>query len=279
MIRFTKLLTQLIFCSSNKDKIKIITNYFNYVDNVEAGYTVAALTNNLKFDNVKASNVKEIIKKYVDSTLFDLSYDYVGDIADTISLIWKQKQFNNNGDETIYEVVVSLSDKKIDLEKYIVNFLNRNDVDVRWAFIKLLLGGYRVGVSTNFIKNTLAIYGNKKISEIENIWNGLVPPYIDLIKWLKNVGEYPRIKISETFHSMMLANSFDLKKHSEKINNEDYTAEYKWDGIRIQISCKDNITKVFSRNGDEITHSFPEINIKSKKIISTRWRAFSWQRI
>ena len=61
--------------------------------------------------------------------------------------------------------------------------------------------------------------------------------------WLKGEGEYPKVNISQTFHSLMLAHSININKDLEKINNNEYIAEYKWDGIRVQISISNNITK------------------------------------
>lgn len=267
MIKFSTLLKQLIYCSSNKEKTKVILDYFKNVDIIEAGYTIAALTNNLKFKNIKANKVKQIIKNRVDSKLFDLSYDYVGDLADTISLIWDGKDKSLNKKLSLIQVINILNSKDLDIEKFIVDYLNRNTVDERWAFIKLLLGGFRVGVSTSFIKNTLAVYGSKNIDEIEKIWNGLVPPYIDLLKWLNGKGPYPKINLNETFHTMMLASSFDIKRDFNKVNSENYIAEYKWDGIRIQISCENNITKLYSRMGENISNSFPEILINSRDLM------------
>ena len=267
MIKFSKLLTLLIFCSSTKEKTRILINYLNKVDTYTAGYTIAALTNNLKFKKVKSNYVREIVKKKIDKVLFALSYDYVGDTADTISLIWEKKSHTNFSNKSIRQIIEDLNNDNIDIEKYIINFLDSNELNERWAFIKLLLGGYRIGVSANFIKNTLAIFGNKKKDEIENIWNGLKPPYLNLIRWLKNEADYPQVNISETFHSMMLANSINLEKDQAKINPKDYSAEYKWDGIRVQISSKNGKTRIFSRSGDDISFSFPEITLDSKKLI------------
>ena len=66
---------------------------------------------------------------------------------------------------------------------------------------------------------------------------------------------------------MMLANSINLEKDQAKINPKDYSAEYKWDGIRVQISSKNGETRIFSRSGDDISFSFPEITLDSKKLI------------
>ena len=266
MIKFSKLLKQLIFSSSNKEKTKLIIDYFNNVSILEAGYTIAALTNNLKFKNIKAGSVKHLIKSKVDSTLFDLSYEYVGDLADTISLIWNRPEGVPNKNYSLLEIINNLNSKNINIEKFIIDFLNNNKVDARWAFIKLLLGGFRVGVSVNFIKNTLAEYGNKNKDEIERIWNGIKPPYLDLLKWLKGNGSYPKIKLSETFHTMMLASSFNPNKDANKMNSDDYIVENKWDGIRVQILCENKSTKLFSRTGENISNSFPEVLINSKRL-------------
>ena len=115
MIKFSTLLKQLIYCSSNKEKTKVILDYFQNVDIIEAGYTIAALTNNLKFKNIKANKVKQIIKNRVDSTLFDLSYDYVGDLADTVSLIWDGKDKSLNKKLSLIEVINSLNSKDLDI--------------------------------------------------------------------------------------------------------------------------------------------------------------------
>ena len=267
LIKFSILLKQLIFCTSNKEKTKVIKDYLNTVSIEEAGYTIAALTNNLKFKNIKANKVKQIIKSKVDSNLFDLSYDYVGDLADTISLIWNRNRKTLNKKNSFLEIVNILNSKDLDLEKFIKNFLDNNNLDERWAFIKLLLGGFRVGVSATFIKNTLAEYGCKNKDEIEKIWNGLTPPYINLLKWLKGKGPYPKINLNETFHTMMLASSFDKKKDANKIRPENYIAEYKWDGIRIQILCENNVTKLYSRTGENISKSFPDVSLDSRELV------------
>ena len=91
----------------------------------------------------------------------------------------------------------------------------------------------------------MAEYGNKNKDEIEKVWNGLSPPYLDLLKWLKGNGNYPEIKLSETFHTMMLASSFNTNKDANKINSENYIVENKWDGIRVQILCENNIINFF----------------------------------
>ena len=68
----------------------------------------------------------------------------------------------------------------------------------------------------------------------------------------------------------MLSNPFD-ENLVNKINIEDYRCEYKWDGIRAQITISSS-GKIYSRNGEDISNSFPELKIKSNKGFCFRWR-------
>ena len=109
MKSFAKLLENLLFTPSRNAKIIAMAEYFENTPDPDRGFALGVITRDLSLNNLKPTQLRTLTKSRVDPELFDMSYDYVGDIADTISLIWKQKQFNNNGDETIYEVVVSLS--------------------------------------------------------------------------------------------------------------------------------------------------------------------------
>jgi DNA ligase-1 len=44
-----------------------------------------------------------------------------------------------------------------------------------------------------------------------------------------------------------------------RVSMEDYAAEWKWDGIRVQIVRVGGETRLYSRAGDDITRSFPEV--------------------
>ena len=89
---FSNLLERIIFTPSRNSKISIISQFFKNSKDPERGFALAILTGNLKIAKITSSNLKEITKKKVDPILFDLSYDYIGDLAETISLIWPNKQ-------------------------------------------------------------------------------------------------------------------------------------------------------------------------------------------
>ena len=85
MKKFANLLEQLLFTYSTNRKIEILATYLKSLDYKEKGITIAVLTGNLNFKNIKRSNILNIIKSKLDWYLFEQSYDYVGDLAETIA--------------------------------------------------------------------------------------------------------------------------------------------------------------------------------------------------
>ncbi len=77
--------------SSRNRKISLLIEYFSSTPDPDRGYALAALTGSLKVKNIKAAFFKELVREKQDEYLFALSYDYVGDMAETISLIWPEE--------------------------------------------------------------------------------------------------------------------------------------------------------------------------------------------
>ena len=264
MFHLTRLLEELTLTYSTNSKVNLLVEYLKKRTIEEKGYTVALLTGNLNFENIKRSIVLKILKKELDNYLFEQSYDYVGDLAETVALIWPKKNISNM--ISLNKIILDLKNS-IDIEHTILKYLNTLSTQERWAFIKLILGGLRIGFSSNLVKKSLAIYGNKKINEIENIWNGISPPYKSLFLWLEGKGNYPSIEISKTFSSFMLASSFDTKQIINIKETDEYFFEYKWDGIRVQIVAHEGKTTLYSRSGENITNSYPDIKVNSNKLL------------
>ena len=259
MEAFSNLLSDLILTGSRNRKISLLVEYFSTTADPDRGYALAALTGTLNFKNIKSSLFKELIREKQDGYLFDLSYDYVGDLAETVSLLWDQKKAGNMPSlSSLFDSLARV--KKEDLKNKVSEVLDIGTADQRWAFIKLFTGGLRIGVSSRLVKQALANYGNVNLEEIEKIWHGLNIPYIDLFSWLEKKDNKPKISIYDIFHPMMLAHPLVAEKDLTTANPKDFIAEYKWDGIRVQIVSHSEGCRLYSRTGDEVTNSFPEIS-------------------
>ncbi len=258
MIVFSDLLEKLVFTSSKNSKIELIVDYLKHTKDPDRGYAIAAITNGLIFNNLKPSHLKELVQSKVDPVLFKISYDYVGDLGETISLIWPE---NKNGKIPKLSKLINLikNKSKNDVKQLIINLLDISSPNQRWALIKLLTGGLRVGVSSKLAKIALAKYGCKDVTEIEEIWHGLKVPYIELFKWLDMKATKPKISQNKIFNPMMLSNPINEKKDLKIITPNNFFAEWKWDGIRVQLVSDIKEKRMFSRTGDDISEAFPEI--------------------
>src|ERR1700685_827684 len=88
MDRFAELLDRLAYEPARNNKLRLITDYFRFTPDPERGWALAALTGALTFPHAKAGLIRSLIAERTDPVLFALSYDYVGDLSETVALMW-----------------------------------------------------------------------------------------------------------------------------------------------------------------------------------------------
>ncbi len=88
MNRFAELLDRLTYEPGRNNKLRLITDYFRSTADPERGWALAALTGALNFPHAKAGLIRSLIAERTDPVLFELSYDYVGDLSETVALMW-----------------------------------------------------------------------------------------------------------------------------------------------------------------------------------------------
>ncbi|MDB5514090.1 MAG: putative ligase, ATP-dependent [Tardiphaga sp.] len=94
MNRFAQLLDRLAYEPGRNNKLRLITGYFRDVEDPDRGYALAALTGALSFKYAKAGLIRDLIASRTDPVLFALSYDYVGDLSETVALMWPKRAFD-----------------------------------------------------------------------------------------------------------------------------------------------------------------------------------------
>jgi len=145
----------------------------------------------------------------------------------------------------------------------LARWLDALDETGRWALLKLVTGGLRIGVSARLAKTAAAALGDKEPNEVEIIWPGLVPPYTELFDWLEGRGDKPKTRDAAPFRPAMLAHAIEETDFSSLDPNE-FIAEWKWDGTRIQaVAGVDEdgkpVQRLYSRTGEDISKSFPDL--------------------
>ncbi len=97
MNRFAELLDRLAYEHGRNAKLRLMTEFFRATPDPERGYALAALTGALSFAHAKPGLIRTLIAERSDPVLFALSYDYVGDLSETVALLWPAQAPSQSG--------------------------------------------------------------------------------------------------------------------------------------------------------------------------------------
>ncbi len=259
MRAFARLLDRLFFTYGNLAKARLLLDYLREMPDPDRGYAIAIIAGTLDLPGFKRGMIRDLIAARVDPVLVDLSYDYVGELSETVAHLWP---VNRPAEHlpSLSAIVSALETlPKAALADYVAARLDEMTSTERWAFLKLgSRGGLRVGISARFLKQILAQHGGRAIEEIERAWHGVAPPYEELFAWLEGNAPAPFTHDRPVFHPVMLAHPLESSDHAT-ITPEDFAAEWKYDGIRVQIVATAHGKAIYSRTGDDIGESFPDV--------------------
>jgi DNA ligase-1 len=257
--RFAALLDALLFTPSRNGKLRLMREYFSTAPDPERGWALAALTGELVFDEAKPSQVRALAAARVDPELLGWSYDFVGDLAETVSLIWPAAPGGAGHVPSLSEIVEQLRvASRGEVPGLLEPWLDALDATGRWALLKLVTRELRIGVSARLAKTALAEWSGVELDRIEEIWHGLAAPYQPLFDWLEGRRPPPEIGDLPTFTPLMLAQPLE-DADIAGFHPRDYLAEWKWDGIRVQLVARGSERRLYSRSGDDIGPAFPDI--------------------
>ncbi|WP_102225610.1 cisplatin damage response ATP-dependent DNA ligase [Acidimangrovimonas sediminis] len=256
MKAFAALLERLAFTPGRNAKLAHLEGYFRDAPDPDRGYALAALTGDLSLGRVKPALLRGLAEERVDPELFALSYDYVGDLAETVALIWPAA--GAEGDLRLADAVESLSALgRVEAGQKLAGWLDTLGPSERLALLKLATGGLRVGVSARLARAALARVGAPEVEEIEEVWHGLELPYRELFAWLEG-GPRPEAAALAPFRPVMLSTPTDAEQ-LDPLDPAEYAAEWKWDGIRVQAVAEQGTARLYTRTGEDISAAFPDI--------------------
>ncbi|WP_436642339.1 cisplatin damage response ATP-dependent DNA ligase [Microbaculum sp. FT89] len=373
MNRFAALLDRLAYEPRRNAKVALIADYFRDTPDPARGLALAALTGDLDFRHAKPGVIRALIEERADPVLFRMAYDYVGDLSETVALMWPSSKTVASGNEPrppsspglrrsslaternsppslqpsptggegeasggdgakiqpdatadtrdgrsvsagtsdqsapsplvgegwgvglpsktagedhiaasaeagdggrltqdngqalpLPDIVEALDAAgKAALPGLLASFLDRLDETGRWALLKLITGGLRVGVSARLAKTAVAAMGTLAPRDIEEIWHGLEPPYEALFAWAEGVADRPAIRNPAPFRPPMLSHAVE-DGDFDALDPAAFAAEWKWDGIRVQAASATEedgrpARRLFSRTGDDISQAFPDL--------------------
>ncbi len=268
MKSFATLLDRLSYEPGRGAKLRLLQNYFQTTDDPHRGFALAAMTGTLQIKHAKPGLIRALIAERTDPVLFAMAYDYVGDLAETVALMWPTAAASVRAPELGEIIEQMTAASKSDLPALVARWLDCLDETERWALLKLITGSLRIGVSARLAKTALAAIGSQngesiEVSAIEDIWHGLTPPYRSRFAWLAGRGPRRVVGGYAPFRPVMLAHPIDEAELSA-LPPGDFIAEWKWDGIRLQVSAgydesHNRYIRLFSRTGEDISPAFPDV--------------------
>ena len=260
MRAFSQLLDDLVYTRSRNTKLKLIGDYLKATPDPDRGYGLAALTGTLDIPHVKPTAIRALVAERIDPVLFAMSRDYVGDTSETVSLLWPTPPGEPpEVDDATISIGAAIerlrSAGKMEAPRVLARLLDHLDASGRFALLKLALGELRVGINARLAKQALAQAFGLEVDAVEEVWHGLRPPFTELFDWAEGRGEQPLVRDVPVFRPFMLAHPLD----ETRVSLDDYAAEWKWDGIRVQLVHAGGATRLYSRTGDDISGSFPDV--------------------
>ena len=246
MQAFAALLDALSYQPARNAKLRLIETYLRETPDPDRGWALAALTSGLDFPAAKPALLRGFGEDKIGAELFHLSYDYVGDLAETLSLVWETDP-NAGPPPTLGEVVDTLQTAtKMQTPAILKRWLDSLDATGRWALLKLLTGALRVGVSARLAKQAVANIGSQPVDAVEEICAGCGD---DEVRLEADGG---------AFLPPMLANPIE-RAELEALDPAHFRAEWKWDGIRVQVAASGGVKRLYSRAGEDVSGAFPDI--------------------
>lgn len=255
MEAFAALIDALVYTRSRNEKLRLIADYLRRTPDPDRGWALAALTDSLDFPAVKSNTIRTMLMERIDPVLWTLSRDFVGDTAETASLLWPATQAHPDppGVKEAVDALSAMTQRSVQAE--LPTLLDRLDASGRYALLKLATGAMRVGVSSRLAKTAFAQAFAVSVEDVEEYWHGLSPPFEELFAWAADGASPPDTANLPTFRPFMLAHPLE----ETVVDLAEYAAEWKWDGIRIQLVHAGGETRVYSRSGDDISGTFPEL--------------------
>ncbi|MDB5915438.1 MAG: ATP-dependent ligase-like protein [Ramlibacter sp.] len=273
MRRFSRLFSELDATTSTNEKVDALTRYFNEVPPRDAAWAVYFLSGGKPRQVARTSSLVVLACRMagIDYWLFDECYQSVGDLAETIALVLPRGESPSDVGlaEWIEDRLLPLRGKPDEeVAQRVASYWNELDTQGRFLLLKLVGGGFRVGVSKLLVQRALATHAGvdaKRVAQrMMGYTDGKVLPsperYEALIaKAQEGVAEQPDEGQPYPF---FLAHQLDLPPElfSGRLGPvTDWMVEWKYDGIRGQVVKRHGKVWIWSRGEELVTERFPEI--------------------
>ncbi len=271
MKKFAQLFLSLDETNKTNEKIKVIKEYLLSVSDADKINMLALFTGRKPKRPINATQLKQwaLELSEIPEWLFKESYDVVGDLAETLSLLLPEPKHQQDRSLSDWVAEIKGLRKYTDEGKkeWLLDSLDQMERQEKFVFLKLLTSSFRVGVSQSLVV--------KAISQI----SGLETPTLThriMGNWDPETFSYQDLTAEEDgttdisrpypfFLAYPIQETSEIKKTTEELQTAlghaaEWQAEFKWDGIRAQLIKRENEIFIWSRGEELATDKFPELH-------------------
>lgn len=269
MREFACLYAELDGTTSTNRKLDALQNYFRNAPPADAAWALYFLAGGKPRQAVPTKLLREnaIAFAGIDDWLFDECYQAVGDLAETIALILPPPQGTGDVGLALWmtERIAPLRGADAQtVHAALAGFWNELDTRERFLLVKLIGGGFRVGVSKLLVTRalgTVADVDSKLIAQRLMGWTdgAMRPTASHFAQIISAQSDDEHAQRGGQPYPFFLAHP--LQADPSALGDIDtWQAEWKYDGIRAQLVRRDHKSWLWSRGEDLITDRFPEIS-------------------
>ncbi len=271
MKAFAQLFLSLDETNKTNEKVKIIKKYLLSVPDEDKINMLALFTGRKPKRPINATQLKEwaLELSQLPDWLFRESYDVVGDLAETLSLLLPEPQHSQNKTLTAWVDEIKALRNHSDMEKkeWLLHALDMLERQEKFVFFKLLTSSFRVGVSQNLVV--------KALSDITELDTATITHRI-MGNWNPETFSFEELSADEDgttdvsrpypfFLAYPVQETSEIQKTAKELEQnlgpaKEWQVEFKWDGIRAQLIKRDSQIFIWSRGEDLATDKFPELH-------------------
>lgn len=258
---FAELFKNLDETNKTNAKINALVDYFEEANPEDAVWAISFLIGRKPRQIIPAKKLVEwtIEAAKIPGWLFDESYEAVGDLAETITLLFpvNHSSINISFYKLVEAQLLPLRNKKeTDQKTAVLDTWNQMNNNERFVYNKLITGGFRVGVSSKIAVKALSKYSGIDEAVISHRLMGHWKPTAKFYKQLIS-HDTKDADISRPYPFCL---AYQIDSEPEDLGDiSQWQAEWKWDGIRSQLIKREGEVFIWSRGEDMINEKFPEL--------------------
>ncbi|MDP3172505.1 MAG: cisplatin damage response ATP-dependent DNA ligase, partial [Polaromonas sp.] len=274
MKHFARLFAELDGTTSTKAKVEALQRYFARTPAPDAAWAVYFLAGGKPRQVAKTATLRGLACEAagIADWLFEECYQAVGDLAETIAYILPLQDTASDlglADWVENRLLPLRGLPEDEVARRVRGYWQELDAQGRFLLVKLVGGGFRVGVSKLLVQRALAAHSGVDGKRIAQRMMGYMdakvmpsaPKYEALLAEAGEAGSTDVMDAGQPY-PFFLAHQLDapLAVLDARLGPvQDWQVEWKYDGIRGQIVKRAGQIWLWSRGEELVTERFPEI--------------------